>query len=114
MMEKIDFQMFIQNEKTIVILDNCTILDLYRYSPEVSKSLLNVFNSVKSKLWLPQQVYDEFSENKESVFSEQFNQFKNIASVLFQQQNNLEQQNQQLSSLRDWLLPMLMNGQVKV
>jgi type I restriction enzyme S subunit len=23
-------------------------------------------------------------------------------------------QNQQLSSLRDWLLPMLMNGQVKV
>ena len=42
------------------------------------------------------------------------NQFKNIASVLFQQQNNLEQQNQQLSSLRDWLLPMLMNGQVKV
>jgi type I restriction enzyme S subunit len=42
------------------------------------------------------------------------NQFKNIASVIFQQQNNLEQQNQQLSSLRDWLLPMLMNGQVKV
>ena len=42
------------------------------------------------------------------------NQFKNIASVLFQQQNNLEQQNQQLSSLRDWLLPMMMNGQVKV
>jgi len=42
------------------------------------------------------------------------NQFKNSASVIFQQQNNLEQQNQQLSSLRDWLLPMLMNGQVKV
>jgi len=27
---------------------------------------------------------------------------------------NNEQENQQLSSLRDWLLPMLMNGQVKV
>ncbi|WP_312090640.1 restriction endonuclease subunit S [Chryseobacterium sp.] len=42
------------------------------------------------------------------------NQFKNSASVIFQQQNNLEQQNQQLTQLRDWLLPMLMNGQVKV
>ena len=90
MMEKIDFQMFIQNEKTIVILDNCTILDLYRYSPEVSKSLLNVFNSVKSKLWLPQQVYDEFSENKESVFSEQFNQFKNIATQVNQKTKTMD------------------------
>jgi len=26
----------------------------------------------------------------------------------------LEQENQHLSSLRNWLLPMLMNGQVKV
>ena len=28
--------------------------------------------------------------------------------------NNCAFQNQQLSSLRDWLLPMLMNGQVTV
>ncbi|PYE38513.1 restriction endonuclease subunit S [Psychrobacter fozii] len=32
----------------------------------------------------------------------------------FARQNNLELENQQLSSLRDWLLPMLMNGQVTV
>jgi type I restriction enzyme S subunit len=38
-------------------------------------------------------------------------------SVVFKNQNQiylLNKQNQQLSSLRDWLLPMLMNGQVKV
>lgn len=33
---------------------------------------------------------------------------------IFNRQDLLEQENQQLSSLRDWLLPMLMNGQVKV
>lgn len=33
---------------------------------------------------------------------------------IFVRQNNLELENQQLSSLRDWLLPMLMNGQVTV
>ena len=33
---------------------------------------------------------------------------------IFNRQNLLELENQQLASLRDWLLPMLMNGQVKV
>lgn len=34
--------------------------------------------------------------------------------AIFDKQDNLERQNQQLASLRDWLLPMLMNGQAKV
>lgn len=38
---------------------------------------------------------------------------KTVASI-FDRQDVLEQENQHLSSLRDWLLPMLMNGQVKV
>lgn len=38
---------------------------------------------------------------------------KKVRSI-FQQQDILEQENQKLSELRDWLLPMLMNGQVKV
>lgn len=36
-----------------------------------------------------------------------------VKPMLYQIRNN-EFQNQQLASLRDWLLPMLMNGQVKV
>jgi type I restriction enzyme, S subunit len=40
--------------------------------------------------------------------------FNDLATPIFQKQNLLELENQQLSSLRDWLLPMLMNGQVTV
>jgi type I restriction enzyme S subunit len=40
--------------------------------------------------------------------------FTEIASVLSQQQSILEQQNKHLAELRDWLLPMLMNGQITV
>ena len=40
--------------------------------------------------------------------------FTEHASRLSSQQSLLEQQNQQLIELRDWLLPMLMNGQVTV
>jgi type I restriction enzyme, S subunit len=41
-------------------------------------------------------------------------EFTDRVSSLSSQQSLLEQQNQQLSELRDWLLPMLMNGQVTV
>ena len=40
--------------------------------------------------------------------------FTEVASSLSDQQPNLEQQNEELTRLRDWLLPMLMNGQVTV
>ncbi|MBM7314228.1 restriction endonuclease subunit S [Streptococcus suis] len=38
----------------------------------------------------------------------------NRISLVLKQQLDLKQQNQELTQLRDWLLPMLMNGQVKV
>lgn len=40
--------------------------------------------------------------------------FSAIAEPAFEQIANNTKQNQQLAQLRDWLLPMLMNGQVKV
>ena len=41
-------------------------------------------------------------------------QYQKIVSPSFEKQNKIELENHTLSSLRDWLLPMLMNGQVKV
>ncbi|KQH83781.1 hypothetical protein AMR76_20950 [Vibrio furnissii] len=41
-------------------------------------------------------------------------EFKGKIEDLFRKQDVLEQESEQLSSLRDWLLPMLMNGQVTV
>jgi len=40
--------------------------------------------------------------------------FNKFISPIFQCLNENQKENQTLSSLRDWLLPMLMNGQVKV
>ena len=37
-----------------------------------------------------------------------------IANPLFKEIMNIAFQNQQLTQLRDWLLPMLMNGQVSI
>lgn len=46
--------------------------------------------------------------------SEVVEQFTNKVSPIFKRQELLEQENQHLTQLRDWLLPMLMNGQVTV
>ncbi|WP_448928729.1 restriction endonuclease subunit S [Fluviicola sp.] len=45
---------------------------------------------------------------------ELINQFDRIVGPMFNQQNTNEFQNIELAELRDWLLPMLMNGQVTV
>nr|WP_314840338.1 restriction endonuclease subunit S [uncultured Flavobacterium sp.] len=42
------------------------------------------------------------------------NSFNNLVNPMFEQQVIVRNQNQELASLRDWLLPMLMNGQVSV
>lgn len=42
------------------------------------------------------------------------NNFHKITEPYFSQIKCLQEQNQELTQLRDWLLPMLMNGQVKV
>ena len=40
--------------------------------------------------------------------------FNSIIDNLLEQMKNVQRQNQELTQLRDWLLPMLINGQVKV
>ena len=40
--------------------------------------------------------------------------FNSIIDNLLEQMKTVQRQNQELTQLRDWLLPMLMNGQVKV
>lgn len=42
------------------------------------------------------------------------NDFASFYSPIIEKSSNIEKQNQELTQLRDWLLPMLMNEQVKV
>ena len=46
--------------------------------------------------------------------SKSINEFQKIVNPLFEKLSKSRFENQKLSELRDWLLPMLLNGQVKV
>jgi type I restriction enzyme S subunit len=41
------------------------------------------------------------------------NKLEEIIKPILEKKVKLEEENQELASLRDWLLPMLMNGQVR-
>lgn len=57
---------------------------------------------------------DLFSLRVVKPSKEILNKFSLILHPVFEKQNIIAMENQKLSELRDWLLPMLMNGQVKV
>jgi type I restriction enzyme, S subunit len=57
---------------------------------------------------------DLFSIKVISPSNELIKRFDKIVGPMFQEQNMNELQNIELAELRDWLLPMLMNGQVRV
>ena len=45
---------------------------------------------------------------------EMISRFNSFVNPIFANINTIIKENQKLAELRDWLLPMLMNGQVKV
>jgi len=59
---------------------------------------------------------DSFLSSYSTVIPDEkvVNQFYDIMESIQEKKQTALAENQQLSSLRDWLLPMLMNGQVKV
>ena len=46
--------------------------------------------------------------------NELVNQVHTMLTPMFEKHILLDKENQQLTQLRDWLLPMLMNGQVSI
>lgn len=81
-----------------------TLDDLYKYLVNLSSGSARD-NLSQTKIKNLKIVVPEFSiiEN-----------YHKVSERLFHKIENNLQQNQELSALRDWLLPMLMNGQVRV
>lgn len=56
---------------------------------------------------------DLFTLKVIKLSNEVLQMYHKLINPCFEKQNLIAEENQQLSSLRDWLLPMLMNGQVR-
>jgi hypothetical protein len=54
----------------LIVLDANVLLNLYRYHPETRQSLLDVFDQLGDRLWVPNHAMAEFWANRESVLEE--------------------------------------------
>lgn len=72
-----DFQIFWDRDP-IVVLDSCSVLDLYRYSSDTTKRILDNFHQNYDNLWIPSQVLYEYNKNRATVRTEAFNKYKNV------------------------------------
>lgn len=91
--------------------DNCTPFLL-----EVLRNLKQVFDrrNTDGTTFGAITKDDLFSLKVVKPSKEILTQFSNVLNPVFEKQNTIALENQQLALLRDWLLPMLMNGQVRV
>lgn len=83
-MEYGDFESIIKDPKTIIVLDTNIILDLARYSLYTSENILEIFNQCIGSIWIPNQVYEEYTKNKHPVFGELKKRYSNFEKNLLE------------------------------
>lgn len=89
-----DFKSIIQQQGTTIVLDTNVILDLARYSLYTSKNILEIFNKCTDLIWIPNQVFKEYSKNKYNVFGnlrKRYSSFeKNLLTIIDASEKKLE------------------------
>lgn len=66
-------------EDSLFVIDSCSILDLYRYAPRVSKSILENLRGVQKNIWIPNQVLEEYLQNKGGVIKKAHKKYENVS-----------------------------------
>lgn len=81
-MELVEKELFnnIWDKQPVVVIDTNVLLDLYRYSALTADNILRNFAFVIDNIWIPNQVWKEFNDNREKVRNEAFNKYKDVQS----------------------------------
>lgn len=82
MADLISFEEFkeLWEREPIVVIDSCSLLDLYRYAPHAAKKILENLKEIQHNIWIPGQVLEEYSENKETVIKEAHKKYENVST----------------------------------
>lgn len=70
---------------TRIVFDTSSLLHLFECAPNLTNKILNNLWKIEDKIWIPNQVYEEYINKKESIKSRELNKFKNV-SINYQQQ----------------------------
>ncbi|WP_149088618.1 PIN-like domain-containing protein [Pseudomonas prosekii] len=81
-------------DECIFVLDANVLLSLYRYSDSTRSELLQVFNALADRLWIPNQVAYEYLNNRLTVIGEQSKIYDDAIKKIEALRKSLENNNQ--------------------
>jgi hypothetical protein len=79
-------------DKCLFVLDANVLLNLYRYSDETRKKLIDILKQIEPRLWVPHQAALEYQRNRLEVISAQREAYKQIRQLLDETAKKLETQ----------------------
>lgn len=74
------------------VLDANVLLNVYRYSPSTRDNLLNVFDSVSARIWVPYQAALEYQKNRLGVIYKQSEAYDKIIDTLKKHEEKLSEE----------------------
>lgn len=66
-------------DEPIVVIDTCSLFDLYRIAPKGSRAILKNLWKVEKNIWIPNQVLEEYYRNKKRILKTEHSKFKNVS-----------------------------------
>lgn len=78
------------HREATIVLDTNVLLDLYRYSDETVKALLETIDKLKDRIFIPYQVALEYHRNLNKVISDQIKKYEDTIGKLKEFKNLLE------------------------
>jgi hypothetical protein len=69
-------------DSCLFVLDANVLLNLYRYSDETRKKLLDILRMIEPRLWVPHQAALEYQRNRLEVISAQREAYQQIEQLL--------------------------------
>ncbi|MDU1203328.1 MAG: PIN-like domain-containing protein [Clostridiales bacterium] len=78
------------NEDSLLVFDTSSLLDLYRHSLLTSRRLLDYIKECEDKIWIPNQVKEEFIKNKDKA--KNVNMYKKFKTSTIKESDKLRNQ----------------------
>ncbi|MGE7020840.1 PIN-like domain-containing protein [Solibacillus cecembensis] len=84
------FKTLIEDEQTLIVFDTSSLLHFFECSPDLTAKIIENLSTIEHKLWIPHQVYNEYSNKKDSVKQREMNKFRNIINNYIKHIDSLE------------------------
>jgi predicted nucleic acid-binding protein len=65
-------------EHRLIVLDTNVLLDLYEVGTQARNEILDILRSIKSRLWIPNQVALEFSRRRRQAVLDQMSSYRRV------------------------------------